>query len=73
MSGGSVRWRPKVGRRIDLEVRVVFALFDLDSDKVRTMVLLACLGEAGKEILKDFGIKVGQKVTLTLIDLNLER
>lgn len=32
-------------------------------DRVRTLVLLSLLGDAGKEVLKQAGIKVGRKIT----------
>ena len=35
---------------------------DIHSDRVRTFILIALLGDAGKEILKDVGIKVGQNL-----------
>ena len=40
---------------------------DLDSDEVRTAILLCLLGNAGTEVLKQLGIKVGSKYTMTLI------
>lgn len=39
----------------------------LREDRVRTLVLLSLLGDAGKEVLKRAGIKVGQKVTQNVI------
>lgn len=41
---------------------------DIKSDRVRTMVLLALLGDAGKEILKEVGVKIGQKLSFAIID-----
>jgi uncharacterized protein (DUF697 family) len=40
----------------------------LEEDKVRTLVLLSILGDAGKEILKDVGIQVGKRVAIGAID-----
>ena len=40
---------------------------DVESDEVRTAVLLCLVGNMGTEALKQFGIKVGQKLSMTLI------
>jgi len=40
----------------------------LESDRVRTLVLVSLLGDAGKEVLKQAGIKVAQKLTEKLIE-----
>jgi hypothetical protein len=40
---------------------------DLDSEEVRSAVLLCLLGNAGTEVLKRFGIIVGSKMSMTLI------
>jgi len=40
---------------------------DLDGEEVRTAILLCLLGNAGTEVVKQFGIKVGTKYTMTLI------
>ncbi len=40
----------------------------LHEDRVRTLVLLSLLGDAGKEVLKEAGIKVGQKITQNIIN-----
>jgi uncharacterized protein (DUF697 family) len=40
----------------------------LKEDRVRTLVLLAMLGDSGKEILKDLGIKIGRRVIVAAID-----
>ncbi len=40
---------------------------DLDSEEVQSAILLCLLGNAGAEVLKQFGIKVGTKYTMTLI------
>ena len=40
---------------------------DIHEDRIRTFVLLTLLGDAGKEIMRQAGIKIGQRVTLTLI------
>lgn len=51
----------------------------IDEDRVRTLVLLSLLGDSGKEVLKQAGIKVGKKLTektingisgKTLIEIN---
>ncbi len=36
---------------------------DLHEDRVRTLVLISLLGDAGKEVMKQAGIKIGQKIT----------
>jgi EcsC protein family len=41
--------------------------YDIRSEKVRTMILLCLIGEAGKEILKSTGITVGVKVFKNVI------
>lgn len=41
---------------------------NMKEDRVRTLVLLSLLGDAGKEVLKQAGIKVGQKVTQNIIN-----
>lgn len=48
----------------------IAALYDHDikSDRVRTMVLLALLGDAGKEILKQAGVRIGTQISATLIN-----
>ncbi len=40
---------------------------DLDSEEVRSAVLLCLLGNAGTEVVKRFGITVGSKMSMTLI------
>ena len=40
---------------------------DMDSEEVRTAVLLCLLGNAGAEALKQAGIQVGTKLTFTLL------
>jgi uncharacterized protein (DUF697 family) len=40
---------------------------DTKADRVRTMVLLALLGDAGKEILKQVGVRIGAKTTSAVI------
>ena len=40
---------------------------ELHEDRVRTLVLLSLLGDAGKEVLKQAGIKVGEKITQNVI------
>ncbi|MBB5808570.1 hypothetical protein F4560_008338 [Saccharothrix ecbatanensis] len=41
---------------------------DLESDEVRTAILLCLLGNAGTELLKKAGIKVGTRLTMNLIE-----
>jgi hypothetical protein len=41
---------------------------DLESDEVRTAILLCLLGNAGTELLKKAGIKVGARLTMNLIE-----
>jgi uncharacterized protein (DUF697 family) len=40
----------------------------LKEDRVHTLVLLAVIGDSGKEILKDLGINIGRRVTAAAID-----
>jgi hypothetical protein len=40
----------------------------LKEDRVRTLVLLAVIGDSGKEILKDLGINIGRRVAAAAID-----
>ncbi|MBB5959969.1 hypothetical protein FHS29_006591 [Saccharothrix tamanrassetensis] len=41
---------------------------DLDSDEVRTAILVCLLGNAGTEVLKKVGIRAGSKLTMSLIE-----
>ncbi|MER5265541.1 EcsC family protein [Actinosynnema sp. NPDC002837] len=41
---------------------------DLDSDEVQTAILVCLLGNAGTELLKKAGIKVGSRLTMNLIE-----
>jgi hypothetical protein len=46
---------------------------DLDSDQVRTAILLCLLGNAATEVFKKMGVEVGKKLTLNAIKrLNIE-
>lgn len=40
---------------------------DLDGEEVRTAVLLCLVGNAGTEVLKQVGVKVGTQVSMTVI------
>ena len=40
---------------------------DIKSEEVRTMIYVALVGDAIKEILKSVGIKIGQKLTQKMI------
>jgi len=40
----------------------------LKEDRVRTLIVLAMVGDSGKEILKGVGIKVGRQLTATAIE-----
>lgn len=40
---------------------------DLDSEEVRTAILLCLAGNAGVEVLKQVGVQVGAKVSMTVI------
>lgn len=40
---------------------------DVREERVRTFVLLTLLGDAGKEVIRQAGIKIGQRATLALI------
>lgn len=40
----------------------------LKSDRVRTLILVSLLGDAGKEVLKQAGIKIAQKLSENLIE-----
>ena len=46
----------------------IIAGHDINSDKVRTFVLISLLGNAGKEILKDVGIKVGNGLAKSALE-----
>ncbi|MEA5574244.1 hypothetical protein VB733_24540, partial [Calothrix sp. UHCC 0171] len=41
--------------------------YDIYSERVKTMVLLCLIGEAGEEILKNIGIAIGNKLFKNLI------
>ena len=41
--------------------------YDVHSEQVRTFILLTLIGDGAKDILKEMGIKIGQKLTLKLI------
>jgi len=41
---------------------------DIHEDRVRTLVLLSLVGDAGKEILKEAGVKIGQRLTISAIN-----
>ncbi|CCH29036.1 EcsC family protein [Actinosynnema sp. NPDC047251] len=41
---------------------------DLESDEVRTAILVCLLGNAGTEVLKKMGIQAGSKLTMNLIE-----
>ncbi|SDP11140.1 EcsC protein family protein [Klenkia soli] len=41
---------------------------ELDAEEVRSAVLLCLVGNAGSEVLKRFGVTVGSKVTMTMIE-----
>lgn len=41
---------------------------DLESDEVQTAILVCLLGNAGTELLKKAGIKVGSRLTMNLIE-----
>jgi hypothetical protein len=53
--------------RMSGAIAVIYG-YKLQEDRVRTLVLLSLLGDVGKEVLKEAGIKVGQKVTLKIIN-----
>ena len=40
---------------------------DVREERVRTFVLLTLLGDAGKEVIRKAGIKIGQRATLALV------
>jgi hypothetical protein len=46
----------------------IIAGHDIKSDKVRTFVLISLLGNAGKDILKDVGIKVGNGLAKSALE-----
>ncbi|RMF27899.1 MAG: hypothetical protein D6756_01150, partial [Cyanobacteria bacterium J083] len=41
--------------------------YDINCDRVRTLVLLSLIGEAGEQALKQAGIQIGSKVTQQII------
>jgi hypothetical protein len=53
--------------RMSGSIAVIYG-HNLQEDRVRTLVLLSLLGDAGKEVLKDAGIKIGQKITQNIIN-----
>ena len=53
--------------RMSGAIAVVYG-HELQEDRVRTLVLLTLLGDAGKEVLKQAGIKVGEKITQKVIN-----
>jgi hypothetical protein len=42
--------------------------YSTSEERVRTLVLLAILGDAGKEVLKDFGVKLGNKLAAKAVE-----
>ncbi|GAB4423040.1 MAG: hypothetical protein OHK0011_02650 [Turneriella sp.] len=57
---------------IYLQLRVVAAIaimagYDVRSDKVRTLIYVTLLGSAAAEVLKEAGIKLGQRLTAAAI------
>ena len=52
--------------RMSAAIAVIYG-HDVREDRVRTFVLLTLLGNAGKEVMRQAGIKIGQRVTLALI------
>lgn len=52
---------------IYIQVRMISAIahmggYDINSDKVRSMVYICMVGNGAKELLKDVGVKVGQEL-----------
>ncbi|HMV35708.1 MAG TPA: EcsC family protein [Turneriella sp.] len=57
---------------IYLQLRMVAAIaimagYDVRSDKVRTLIYVTLLGSAAAEVLKEAGIKLGQRITTAAI------
>lgn len=57
---------------IYIQIRMIAAIaymggYDLQSDQVKTMVFVSMVGNGAKEILKDMGIKAGEKVMTEVI------
>ena len=55
-----------------IQARMVAAIagiygHDIRSDRVRTLVLLALVGDSAKEVVKAAGVKVSEKVTTKLL------
>lgn len=55
-----------------VQVRMIAAIaymggYDIRDDKVKSLVYVCLLGNAGKDILKELGIKIGNKITQTMI------
>ncbi len=55
-----------------IQARMVAAIagiygHDIRSDRVRTLILIALVGDSAKEVVKAAGVKVGEKVTAKLI------
>lgn len=58
---------------IYIQVRMICAIahmggHDIQSDKVKSLIFVCMLGNAGKEILKDMGIKASEKFARNLIE-----
>ncbi len=54
---------------IYMQIRMITAIahmggHDVNSDKVRSMVYICMVGNGAKELLKDIGLKVGEKLAL---------
>lgn len=42
--------------------------YDIKDDRIKTMVVMSLLGDSCKEILKDFGVKLGTKLSQKLLE-----
>lgn len=52
--------------RMSAAIAVIYG-HDVREDRVRTFVLWTLLGDAGKEVMRQAGIEIGRRVSLTLI------
>jgi uncharacterized protein (DUF697 family) len=61
-----------LGSSLIIQTRMIAAIayiygYDIDDDRVRTLIVLSLLGDGVKEVLKDVGIKIGKELTYQAI------
>ncbi len=47
--------------------------YDIDDEKVKTVIVLSVLGDAGKEVLKEAGIKISQDIARQIVKNTTEK